>query len=92
METPRNEFLWRKAKKRAGFKSHLQSYLLVNAGLWLLYSVLAARVSGYSMYPWPIWPMFGWGIGLVSHYLSVYGNNTQGATQREYEKLLREQH
>ena len=37
METPRNEYLWRKAKQRAGFKIHLRSYLIVNTGLWLIY-------------------------------------------------------
>lgn len=93
METLRNEFLWRKAKKRAGFKRHLQNYLIVNAGLWVIYGLVSIQPwAHHAIYPWPIWPMFGWGIGLVSHYLSAYGNSDQRrSTEIEYEKLVREQ-
>jgi len=92
MEALRNEFLWRKAKKRAGFKRHLQTYTLVNAGLWLLYILTSMQSGKHAFFPWPIWPMLGWGIGLISHYLSAYSNqNDNKITEREYEKLLREQ-
>jgi len=92
METPRNEFLWRKAKKRASFKKHLQTYIIVNAGLWTLYAISTNHPWGAHAYPWPVWPMFGWGIGLASHYFSAYGNfDERKLAEKEYEKLLREE-
>jgi hypothetical protein len=92
MEALRNEFLWRKAKKRAGFKKHLQTYILVNAGLWLLYTLMFMQSGRHDFFPWPVWPMLGWGIGLTSHYFAAYGNHDERKlAEREYEKLLREQ-
>lgn len=92
METPRNEFLWKKAKNRASFKMHLRSYLVVNAGLWLIYFLSSGFDFPYKWhhYPWPVWPMLGWGIGLFSHYLSAYGNmDEKNLAEKEYEKLLK---
>ena len=91
METSRNEFLWRKAKKRAGFKAHLRSYVLVIGGLWIIYGLTTQQHWGHHIHPWPIWPMLGWGIGLLSHYFSAYGHYDQKkSVEIEYEKLLRE--
>ncbi len=45
-----------------GFRAHLVSYLAVMAlllAVWLL-----TTPGGYF---WPMWPMLGWGIGLVKH-------------------------
>jgi hypothetical protein len=42
-----------------GWRTHLVSYLAVIAGLWLIWALTG---SGY---PWPIWPMLGWGLGLL---------------------------
>jgi len=90
METPRNEFLWRKARKRASFKMHLRTYLVVNAGLWLIYLVTFYPNVGRDGFPWPVFPMLGWGIGLATHYLSAYGNlDEKNLAEKEYEKLLR---
>lgn len=92
METPRNEFLWKKAKNRAAFKIHLRSYFIVNGGLWIIYFLTASQSWGGHSFPWPIWPMLGWGIGLASHYMSAYGNpDEKKLAEREYEKLLRNQ-
>ncbi|MCE7069718.1 MULTISPECIES: 2TM domain-containing protein [Dyadobacter] len=90
METPRNEFIWRKAKKRASFKVHLSTYMVVNGGLWLLWAVTAFPHFGNDHMPWPIFPMLGWGIGLASHYITAYGNlGEKEMAEREYEKLMR---
>jgi hypothetical protein len=89
METLRNAELWRKAKKRAAFKIHLRSYLIVNAGLWLLY--FATSYPDFKIIPWPVFPMLGWGIGLFSHYFTAYGNLDENTlAQREYDKLSRQ--
>jgi len=40
----------------------VRTYLVVIALLWLVWLVTGAG------YPWPIWPMLGWGIGVVGHH------------------------
>lgn len=98
MTTPRttqerDDFLWKQARKRVGFKMHLRSYLLVNTGLWLIYLLSNAGAFGDpdfrgTHFPWPLFAMIGWGIGLLSHYLSVYARNDERSlVEREYEKL-----
>jgi signal transduction histidine kinase len=63
----------RRARRRAaaevGFYGHLMSYLGVMAFLALI-NVLTSR------YPWFLWPALGWGIGLFSHYMAVFGSRT----------------
>ena len=44
-----------------GWRTHLSSYLAAIAGLWLIWALTGAG------YPWPIWPMLGWGVGLLGH-------------------------
>lgn len=93
----RDEFLWKQAKKRVGFKMHLRSYLLVNAGLWLIY--LATNTALFShanvrgtYFPWPLIVMLSWGIGLASHYAGVYTQSGgRDMAEREYQKLLNQQ-
>jgi Domain of unknown function (DUF1707)/2TM domain len=41
---------------------HATTYLVVIALLWLIWLVTGAG------YPWPIWPMLGWGIGVFGHH------------------------
>lgn len=82
--------LWHMARKRAAFKSHLVVYLLVNAGLWLLWYILGAKLDGNSI-PWPAWTTFGWGIGQVAHYLGAYHTNGPNAIEKEYDKLSQKQ-
>jgi hypothetical protein len=90
METPRNEFLWRKAKNRASFHGHLRTYLIVNAGLWAIYFLSHSQNWSHHGLPWPVWSMLGWGIGVASHYFSAYGNfDEKTLAEKEYEKLLR---
>ncbi|TDB67981.1 2TM domain-containing protein [Arundinibacter roseus] len=89
METNRDEYLWKKAQNRAAFKIHARTYLLVNAGLWIVYYFMQLQPWGRNMHPWPIWPMLGWGIGLTSHYFSAYGSiDERSLAEREYQKLL----
>lgn len=68
--TPESEIL-RRAHRRAaaevGFYSHLMSYLGVMAFLALI-NLLTTR------YPWFLWPAIGWGFGLFSHYMAVFGS------------------
>lgn len=81
----KKEQLWRLAKERAGFKSHLMVYLIINGGLWLMWLVS----GGVDIYPWPVWPTIGWGIAVVINYFSVY--HFSDTAEREYERLTRHQ-
>jgi signal transduction histidine kinase len=73
----------RRARRRAaaevGFYMHLMSYLGVIAFLALI-NILTTR------YPWFIWPALGWGIGLFSHYMAVFGSRV--LRQRYFEPAV----
>src|SRR3989442_15769073 len=58
----------RRAAAQAGFYAHLMSYLGVIAFLALI-NLFTTR------YPWFIWPALGWGIGLFSHWMAVFGSH-----------------
>ena len=85
----RNPDLWEMAKERAKFKVHLFTYLLVNLFLWILWFVSTKMFFSTFAY-WPVYPMAGWGIGLMFHYLRVY-HWTQNIAQKEYDKLIKKQ-
>jgi hypothetical protein len=48
-----------------GWRSHLISYVCVNAGLIATYFALDR-----GDYFWPMWPLLGWGIGLAIHAMA----------------------
>jgi len=79
--------LWRIAKKRVGFKKHLTVYILVNCMLWIIWLLNDKNNNKGSNFPWPIWPMFGWGVGLAFSYLDAYIFTKKDAIEKEYEKL-----
>jgi hypothetical protein len=84
----RDEQLWRIAKKRAGFKKNLASYIIINGFLWALWFFTEGRYEGEDMMiPWPIWCTLGWGIGVAFSYYGAYHNDKETDTMREYQKL-----
>ena len=87
METEKDRELWRIAKKRVGFKRHLATYIIINAMFWLLWVFTEMKDEEKSSFPWPVWPMLGWGIGLAFSYLDAYVFTKGDAVEREYEKL-----
>ncbi len=80
----KDDALWQLAKKRAGFKWSLASYLFVNTfliGVWYFTSG-----NHYNNF-WPIWPLLGWGVGITFQYFNAYHSSTIFSTEQEYEKL-----
>ena len=80
------EEIYEEAKKRVeekkGFFIHLAIYVVVNIFLIIIWAV--TNPGGY---PWFIWPIIGWGIGVVIHGLSVFiFTRKTGWEQRELEK------
>jgi hypothetical protein len=61
------EFGYTLAEYRRGFKIHAVVYALVVTGLIVLNSLL--WVYGDSEFPWAVFPLVGWGIGLTLHYI-----------------------
>lgn len=94
METiqQRDERLWRIAKARANFKSHLIIYLVVNAGLWAIWFLASDDHGRQGGPPWPVWPALAWGIALAFNYFRAYHRDPFGDALKEYEKLQHEQH
>lgn len=86
METEKERELWKLAKKRVGFKRHLATYIVINAFLWVLW-YFTDRNDDYNGVPWPIFPMLGWGIGIMFSFLGAYVFVKHDSVEREYEKL-----
>lgn len=65
-----NQDAYQSAKKRAeaklGFYIHLTVYVIVGV---LLVAINLSMSSGYI---WAMWPLMGWGIGLLFHALGVF--------------------
>lgn len=55
----------RLVERRIGFLIHLGVFAVVNTGL-ILFNLLATPQR-----MWSVWPLFGWGIGLLFHGLAV---------------------
>jgi hypothetical protein len=86
----KDERLWQMAKKRASFKRHAFTYIAVNAFFWLLWLFASGdKEVDYngSGIPWPVWPMLGWGLGLVLNYFDAYQKTGNSLEEKEYEKL-----
>lgn len=81
--------LWEIAKRRASFKYHLLCYILFNAFFWVLWTFNGQHGYSHNGLPWPVWPMMGWGIGVLFHFLGAYVFSGRHDTEKEYEKLIR---
>ena len=73
-ETALREEAIQRLKKKRDFRTHLRAYLLVNGFLWLVWGVVYAAADG-PWFPWPVFPLFGWGIGLAFHAWDVYARD-----------------
>jgi hypothetical protein len=83
----RDEVLWRIAKKRAFFKWHFSVYVFVNTFLVAVWYFSSGRDS----YFWPVWPIIGWGFGILMQYLAAYQGNNMFTAEQEYQRLKDQQ-
>ena len=86
------EQIYEEAKKRVeekkGFRNHVIVYLCVNTMLVLIWWFTGAG------FPWFVFPLGGWGIGVLFHGLGVYvfsRRSDKRAIEREAEEIRREQ-
>ena len=87
------EQIYEQAKKwveeKKGFFIHFTVYIVVNIMLVLIWAFAAG--GGF---PWFIFPLGGWGIGILFHFLGVFvfgGKSDRGAIEKEAERIRREQ-
>ena len=85
------EELYREARKRVeakkGFFIHLTVYIIVNIMLVLIWAF-----PGGGGFPWFVFPLGGWGIGILFHFLEAFVFSRQTdwerkAIEKEVEKL-----
>ena len=76
----------RRADAKLSFRGNLLAYVLVNAGL------VAINLITSPGYFWAIWPILGWGLGLIAHGVTVYydgGDMRERAIEAEINRVLR---
>ena len=83
MDEDRRELAYKRVKEKRDFRSHLAVYVIVNAMLVVIWALSGAG------YFWPVWPMAGWGVGLVLHAWSAFLEKpiSEDEVQRELQRL-----
>jgi hypothetical protein len=81
MKTYTDAQLHEQARKRVEFKVHLITYCIVIGALWMIWFFTGSN------YPWPVWPMAAWGIGLIFHFMFEYKPAKFLSEEEEFEKL-----
>jgi hypothetical protein len=67
---------------RLGFRIHLAVYVAVQALLIATWA-LTSNWDGGLPFPWPIFPILGWGIGLAAHYAAYSAMRNNRLARRE---------
>jgi signal transduction histidine kinase len=62
----------RRARLRAGAEASFYAHFVTYAAVIGFLAVINLLTSPFK--PWFLWPAFGWGIGLFSHYMAVFGS------------------
>ncbi len=75
----------RRAYSKIGFMWHLAVYVLVNAGL------IGINLNFSANTIWYVWPLCGWGVGLLLHAFATYGTSglTDDMIDKEIEREMR---
>ena len=70
-------------KKKRDFRTHIVIYVAVNAFLVAIWAVTGAGFF------WPVFPILGWGIGVVANAWDVYCRKpiTEDEIRREADRL-----
>ena len=87
------EELWERARESAeakvGFYVHLTVYLAVNSMLVVLWWVTSTLTDGAVSFPWFLFPLVGWGIGVAAHYVAAFHGSAylERKTREEFERI-----
>ena len=80
-----------RVEEKKGFYTHLIVYICVNILLVLIWFFTGAD------FPWFVFPLGGWGIGLLFHFLGVFVFSRSGSAweireiEKEMERLKKNQ-
>ena len=85
------EELYRLARKRVEEKKGFYTHLVVYIGVNILLVIIWAFPGGRG-YPWFLWTLGGWGIGILFHFLGVFvfsrpSNWERREIEKEVERL-----
>lgn len=74
----------KRLKKRQDFHGHLLIYALVNSFFVVIWAVV-----NHHVFFWPVFPMVGWGIGVVMNAWDVYRDDEldEARIREEIERL-----
>lgn len=72
-----------RVEAKAAFRTHLFAFIVINA---MLIGAWAFTDQGFF---WPVFPLIGWGVGLLFHWRSSYGDPgvTEAQIQAEMDRL-----
>jgi hypothetical protein len=56
----------KRVQARSGFVIHALIYLLANGGMFAIWFLTGRG------YPWFLWPVVGWGIGVAAHAIAIF--------------------
>jgi hypothetical protein len=82
----------RSLHRKVEFRRHLLTYVLVNVLLVAIWAVIGFTTQ--SWFPWPLFPIVFWGLGIVAQAWTVYGTRrrmTEDDVQREMQRLQNQQ-
>lgn len=68
-ETRRRRQQRTEVHQRAGFRIHATCYVAVQVLIFAVW--LISSQTGGTSYPWFVYPLVGWGIGLAAHYAAI---------------------
>jgi hypothetical protein len=77
----------RRLHRKRDFLQHLASYVIVNSLFVTIWLVVALTTGAW--FPWPIFPIAGWGIGLAFHAWATFGPPSRPFSEGE---ITREMH
>jgi uncharacterized protein (DUF486 family) len=86
---PDEEELRRRARNIAEEKTGFYTHLGVYAGVNLFLIVIWWVTGGPGTFPWFIFILFVWGIGLVAHFFGVFHGKAyvERMAEKEYQRL-----
>lgn len=82
----------KRVEEKIGFRNHLIVYLIVNTILFLIWLFTSLFAANGWIFPWFLFPLGGWGIGIAFHAWNVYGaagsyRRREALIQKEMERI-----
>ncbi|NTW92654.1 MAG: 2TM domain-containing protein [Methanoregulaceae archaeon] len=77
------------AEEKSGFYIHFAIYIAVNLFLIAIWWI----TGGPGTFPWFVFILFGWGIGIFGHYVGVFRGHAyvERMAEREFQRMKQEE-